>query len=124
MGVANCKNDPAYDVTVEHRDDSTRDSDDFRFDILASDAILSFRTLTARKHPSNHTNSEHDWSWVLHEFTRGKDAAKLARKLTSRHAERPNSMYYAHRTADVASARLRLGESIAIDDAVIFLGGQ
>ncbi len=104
MGFANCKNDPAYDVTVEHRDDSTWDSDDFRRGILVSDAILSSRTLTARKHPSNRTNPEHDWSWVLHEFTRGKDAAKLARELTSRHADRPNSMYYAQRTADVASA--------------------
>jgi len=124
MGFANCKNDPAYDVTVEHRDDSTWDSDDFRLGILVSDAILSSRTPTARKHPSNRTNPEHDWSWVLHEFAGGKDAAKLARKLTSRHADRPNSMYYEQRTADGASARLRLGESIPIDDAVILIGGR
>jgi len=120
-GFANCKNDPAHHVTVEYRGDSTWDSDDFRLDILALDAILSSRTFTARKHPSNPTNPEHDWSWVLHELARGKDAAKLTRRLTSRRADKRNSLYHAHRTADVASARLRLGESIPMDDVVMLL---
>ena len=110
-GFANWKNDQAYRVAFEYRGDS----DGFRLGILASEAIPSSRTLTARKHSSNRTNREHNWSRVLHEFARGKDAEKLARKLTSRHADRPNSMYYAQRTADFASARLRLGESIPID---------
>ncbi len=123
-GFANCKNDQAYHVAVKYRGYSTWDSDDFRLAILASDAILSSCTLTARKHPSNRTNPEHDWSWVLHEFAGGKDAAKLARKLTSRHADRPNSMYYAQRIAEVASTRLRLGESIPIDDPGIILEGR
>jgi hypothetical protein len=123
-GFTNCKNDQVYRVAVEYRGNSTWDWDDFRFGILTSDVILSSRTLRARKHPSNRTNPEHDWSWVRHEFTRGKDAAKLARKLTSHHADRPNSVYYAQKTADVASATLRLGESIPIDNAVILLGGR
>ena len=122
-GFANCKNDQAYGVAVEYHGGSTWDSDDFRLGILASDAILSSRALTARKHPSNRTNPGHDWSWVLHEFARGKDAVKFAQKLTSRHADRPNSVYYPQRTGDVASARLRLGESIPIQDAVIPLAG-
>jgi RepB DNA-primase N-terminal domain len=124
MGFENCKNDPAYHVTVEYRGDFTWDSDNFRLDILASDAILSSRTFTARKHPDNPTNPEHDWLWTLHEFTRGKDAAKLTRKLTSRRVDKRNSLYHSPRTADVASARLRLGESIPIDDAVILLEGR
>ena len=33
-------------------------------------------------------------------------------------------MYYSQRTTDVASARLRLGESIPIDDAVILIEGR
>jgi hypothetical protein len=86
MGFENCENDSAYQVTVEYRGDSTCDSDDFRLDILASDAILSSRTFTARKHPPNPTDPEHDWLWILHELARGKDAAKLTRKLTSRRA--------------------------------------
>ena len=124
MGVANCKNDPAYHVTVEYRGDSTWDSDDFRLDILSSDAILSSCTFTVRKHPSNPTNPEHDWLWVLHELARGKDAAKLTRKLTSRRIDKRNSLYHSPRTTDVASARLRLGESISIDDVVILLEGR
>lgn len=54
MRFANCKNDPAYHVTVEYRGDSTWDSDGFRLDILASDAVLSSRTLTARSTPLTH----------------------------------------------------------------------
>ena len=42
-GFLNCKYDPAYPVTVEYPGDSTWNSDDFRLDILAADAILSSR---------------------------------------------------------------------------------
>jgi RepB DNA-primase N-terminal domain len=121
MGFANCKNDPAYHVTVEYRGDSAWDSDDFWLDIPDADAVLSSRTFTARKHPSNPTNPEHDWSWVLPALAHGKDAAKLTRKLASRRADKPNSLYYAQRTAEVASARLWLVESVPIDDVVTLL---
>ena len=124
MGVANCRNDAAYHVTVKDRGDSTWDSNDFRLDILASDAILSSRIFTARKRPANPTNPEHDWLWILHELARGKDAAKLTRKLTSRRVDKRNSLYHSPRTTDVASARLRLGESISIDDVVILPEGR
>jgi hypothetical protein len=120
-GFLNCKYDPAYPVTVEYPGDSPWNSDDFRLDILAADAILSSRTFIARKHPTNPTNSEHDWAWVLHELAGGKDAAKLTRKLASRRADKPNPLYYAQRTVDVASARLWLIEGIPIDDVVTLL---
>ena len=54
----------------------------------------------------------------LHELARGKDAAKLTRKLASRRADKPNPLYYAQRTVDVASARLWLIEGVPIDDVV------
>src|SRR5580693_2628097 len=79
-GFLNCKYDPAYPVTVEYPGASTWTSDDFRLDILAADAFLLPRAITARTHSSNRTNSEHDWAWVLHELGRGKDAVKLTRK--------------------------------------------
>jgi len=120
-GFLNCKYDPAYPVTVEYPGNSTWNSDDFRMDILAADAMLSSRTFTARKRSSNHTNSEHDWAWVLHELARGKDAAKLTRKLASRRADKPNPLYYAQRTVDVASARLWLIEGVPADDVVTLL---
>src|SRR5216683_617786 len=120
-GFLNCKYDPAYPVTVEYPGASTWNSDDFRLDILAADAVLSSRSITPRKHPANHSNSEHDWAWILHQLARGKDAAKLTRKLASRRADKPNPLYYAQRTVDVASARLWLIEGIPIDDVVTLL---
>jgi hypothetical protein len=120
-GFLNCKYDPAYAVTVEYPGDSTWNSDDFRLDILAADAVLSSRAITARNRPSNRTKSEHDWAWVLHELAGGKDAAKLTRKLASRRSDKPNPLYYAQRTVDVASARLWLIEGIPIDDVVTLL---
>ena len=90
-------------------------------DILAADALLPSRAITVRKRPSNHTNSEHDWAWVLHELARGKDAAKLTRKLALRRFDKPNPLYYAQRTVDVASARLWLIEGVPIDDVVTLL---
>ena len=56
-GFLNCKYDPAYPVTVEYPGDSTWNSDDFRLDILAADAIHSSGAITARKHSSEHSNS-------------------------------------------------------------------
>jgi hypothetical protein len=120
-GFLNCKYDPAYPVTVEYPGDSTWNSDDFRLDILAADALLSSPSIASRKHPDKHTNSERDWAWVLHELARGKDAGKLTRKLASRRADKPNPLYYAQRTVDVASARLWLIEGVPIDDVVTML---
>jgi hypothetical protein len=120
-GFRNCKYDPACLVTVEYPGKSTWNSDDFRLDILAADAILPYRSITPRVHPANHSNSEHDWAWVLHELARGKDAAKLTRKLASCRSDKPNPVYYAQRTVDIASARLWLIEGISMDDVVTLL---
>src|ERR1700677_1591698 len=120
-GFLNCKYDPAYPVTVEYPGDSTWNSDDFRLDVLAADALLSPHSITSRKHPDKHSNSERDWAWVLHELANGKDAGKLTRKLASRRCDKPNPLYYAQRTVDVASARLWLIESVPIDDVVTML---
>ncbi len=120
-GLLNCKYDPAYPVTVEYPVGSTWNSDDFRLDILAADAFLSSRSFTPRKHPDKHTNSERDWAWVLHELARGKDAIKLTRKLASRRPDKPNPLYYAQRTIDVASARIWLIEGVPTDDVITML---
>jgi RepB DNA-primase from phage plasmid len=120
-GFLNCKYDPAYLVTVEYPGDSVWNSDDFRLNILAADALLSPHSITSRKHPDKHTNSERDWAWVLHELGCGKDAGKLTRKLASRRSDKPNPLYYAQRTVDVASARLWLIEGVPIDDVVTML---
>src|SRR5713101_8067403 len=120
-GFLNCKYDPAYPVTVEYPGNSTWNFNDFRLDILAADAVLSSRSITPRKHPDKHTNSERDWAWILDELAHGKDAAKLTRKLAACRAEKPNPLYYAQRTVDVASARLWLIEGVPVDDVVTML---
>jgi hypothetical protein len=120
-GFLNCKYDPAYPVTVEYPGNSAWNSNDFRLDILAADAILPCCSIASGKHPDKHTNSERDWAWVLHELAEGKDAAKLTRKLASRRPDKPNPLYYAQRTVDVASARLWLIEGVPIDDVVTML---
>ncbi|MGO9058118.1 MAG: DNA-primase RepB domain-containing protein [Candidatus Binataceae bacterium] len=120
-GFLNCKYDPAYPVTVEYPGDSTWNSNDFRPDILAADALLSSHTITSRKHPDKPTNSERDWAWILDELAKGKDAVKLTRKLASRRSDKPNPLYYAQRTVDVASARLWLIEGVPVDDVVTML---
>jgi len=79
-GFLNSKYDPAYPVTVEYPGDSTWNSDDFRLDILAADAIVSSRSITPRECSANHTNSEHDWAWVLHELAEGKGRHKAKAK--------------------------------------------
>jgi RepB DNA-primase from phage plasmid len=120
-GFLNCKYDPAYPITVEYPSDSTWTPSDFRLDIPAPDAMLSARAIPARKHLGKHTNSEHDWAWVLHELASGEDAAKLTRKLAFRRSDKPNPLYYAQRTVDVASAWLWLMEGIPIGDVITML---
>jgi len=46
---------------------------------------------------------------------------KLTRELASRRSDKPNPLYYAQRTVDVASARLWLIEGIRIDDVITML---
>jgi hypothetical protein len=120
-GFLNCKYDPAWPVTVEYPGNSTWSFDDFRLDILAADATLTSRSITPRKHPANHTNSERDWAWVLHELAHGKDATKLTQTLASRRSDKPRPLYYAQRTVDVASARLWLIEGVPMEGVVTML---
>ncbi len=71
----------------------------------------------ARNSPSNkHSHSENDWAWVCSQLAHGRDAAKLTHELESRRPDKPDPIYYAQRTVDMASARLWLADGIGIDD--------
>jgi len=83
--------------------------------------MLFDSAIACRKPPSKHSNSESDWAWVSHELAHGKDALKLTRELASRRSDKPNPLYYAQRTVDVASARLWLIEGARIDDVITML---
>ena len=120
-GFLNRKYNPASKVTVEYPDDSIWTPDDFRLDAIKMDTPLSAQPIPSRKPPSKHSNSENDWAWVCGQLAHGKDAAKLTRELASRRSDKPNPLYYAQRTVDVASARLWLLEGIRIDDVITML---
>ena len=120
-GFLNRKYSPAHRVTVEYPCDLTSNPNDFRLDSGVVDVTLFEQAISTRKQLGNHSNSESDWAWVSHELSRGKDAVKLTRELASRRSDKPNPVYYAQRTVDVASARLWLIEGIRIDDIVTML---
>ena len=117
----NQKYDPARRVTVEYPDDSVWAPDDFRLDATAAHTMPFGGVATFQKLPSRHSNSEHDWAWVLDQLAHSRDAAKLTRELASRRSDKPNPLYYAQRTVDVASARLWLLQGIRINDVITML---
>jgi hypothetical protein len=120
-GFLNCKYDPAHRVTVEYPCDTVWTPEDFLLDIASVDAMLFDHAIPPRKQPGKHSNSESDWVWVTHDLAHGKDAVKLTRELASHRSDKPNPLYYAQRTVDVASARLWLIEGIRMDDVITML---
>ena len=120
-GFFNRKYSPAHLVAVEYPPDATYGPADFRLDDLAGSSLIPLR-VNARKSPATrHTHSEDDWAWVCDQLAHGKDAVRLTRELASRRSDKPNPVYYAQRTVDVASARLWLIEGIRIDDIITML---
>jgi hypothetical protein len=120
-GFLNRKYDLAHRVTVEYPCDSTWSPSEFHLDIKTVDDMLFDHAIPSRKLPGKHSNSESDWAWVSHELAHDKDAVKLTRELASRRSDKPNPLYYAQRTVDVASARLWLIEGIRMDDVITML---
>jgi hypothetical protein len=120
-GFLNRKYDPPCKVTVEYPDDSIWTPDDFELDAGAVDATLTGNTSGSRKPQSKHSHSESDWAWVSHELAHGKDALTLTDELASRRFDKPNPLYYAQRTIDVASARLWFIEGSSFDDVIVML---
>ena len=120
-GFLNRKYDPPYKVTVEYPDDSIWTPDDFELDACAVDAMHFASVPTPREPPLKHSHSESDWAWVLHELGHGKDAVTLTHELASLRSDKPNPLYYARRTIDVASARLWFIEGSNFEDVIALL---
>jgi RepB DNA-primase from phage plasmid len=120
-GFINRKYTPAYCVTVKYPDDSVWTPDDFRMEDAAAHAKLFGDPVASRKLSAKHSHSESDWAWVSDQLAHGKDAMKLTRELALRRSDKPNPLYYAQRTVDVASARLWLLEGIRTDDVITML---
>ena len=58
---------------------------------------------------------------VLSELSSGKDATQLTEELARRRADKPNPLYYAQRTVDMAFARLALLSGASIHDVIMNL---
>jgi hypothetical protein len=120
-GFLNQKYDPARCVTVEYPDDSVWTPGDFLLETAITEAMTFAPSNLGRKSPRKHSNSESDWAWVSSQLRQGKDAAKLTRELAAHRSDKPDPLYYAQRTVDVASAHLWLLEGIRIDDVITML---
>ena len=120
-GFLNNKYDPAHLVTAEYPNNSVSKPEDFLLDNALVESIPSWPRKPAQNAPSQKTNSENDWAWIARELAAGKDAIKLTRTLAERRSDKPNPLYYAQRTVDIASARLWLLEGIPFCDIVTML---
>jgi hypothetical protein len=120
-GFFNRKYSPAHLVTVGYPAGKTSLPDDFKLDHIAATAAVSCDTNVRELPPAKRSLSEDDWAWSLSELSRGKDAEQLTRELALRRADKPNPLYYAQRTIDMASARLWLAEGIHIADVITML---
>ena len=120
-GFLNRKYEPAQPVSVEYSSDSIYHPDDFRLDGALLNAVLRLSG-AARTYPTGkNTHSEKDWAWVVQQLSLGEDAANITLALASRRSDKPNPVYYAQRTIDIASARLMLLNGAAIEDVVVIL---
>ena len=120
-GFFNRKYSPAHLVTLEYPADATYGPADFQLDSISGTSVLPLCGNARKSSATKHSHSEDDWAWVCDQISQGKDALKLTRELASRRSDKPNPVYYAQRTVDVASARLWLTEGIRIDDIITML---
>jgi hypothetical protein len=120
-GFSNRKYDPAHPVSVEYPSDSIYHPDDFRLDDALSNAVLPLRGTARTYATGKNTHSEQDWAWAVQQLSLGEDAANLTLELASRRSDKPNPLYYAQRTIDIASTRLMLLNGAAIEDVIAML---
>jgi hypothetical protein len=120
-GFCNRKYDPAHAVSVEYPSDSIYHPEDFRLDNALLNVVPPLSGTARTYTTGKNTHSEHDWAWAVQRLSLGEDAANLTLTLASRRSDKPNPLYYAQRTIDIASARLMLLNGAAIEDVVVML---
>ena len=120
-GFLNRKYEPAHPVSVEYSSDSIYHPDDFRLNVSLLNTATPFRATARTCATGKNTHSEQDWAWAVQQLSFGKDAANLTLELASRRSDKPNPLYYAQRTIDIASARLMLLNGAAIEYVIATL---
>ena len=107
-GFHNTKYTPAHAVAVEYLSGYVAEPKDFRLAEGSPLTALPLRGYARSSAGKKRTHSEQDWAWVLSELSTGKDAVHVTQALAIRRADKPNPLYYAQRTVDMAYARLAL----------------
>jgi len=120
-GFLNRKYEPAHPVSVEYPSDSIYHPDNFRLDDAMLNAGMPFRDTARTYATGKNTHSEQDWAWAVQQLSLGEDAGSLTIELASRRSDKPNPLYYAQRTIDIASARLMLLNGAAIEEVIAML---
>jgi hypothetical protein len=120
-GFHNCKYDPAHLVTVEYPSDSIYRSEDFYLNDTTVSSTFPARQLAQTELNRKDTRSEQDWAWAVERLSLGEDAGKITLMLASQRPDKPNPLYYAQRTIDIASARISLLEGAAIEDVITII---
>jgi hypothetical protein len=64
------------------------------------------------------TQSEHDWAWVMAQLEAAVPSHVIVRTLIALRCDKPNPLYYAVRTVDVASAVLWARKGIVSQDII------
>jgi hypothetical protein len=122
-GFLNRKYSPAHIVAVEYGKSQEWKPADFRLDEVVDKIALPLRSV-ARSASHKDTRSEQDWAWVCAQLAQGRDAGKVTHELASRRSDKPNPLYYAQRTVDVASARQWFLDGAPIDDVITMLADR
>lgn len=120
-GFLNWKYSPAHRVTVDYVSNAVYGPSDFCLldtQPRPTSPIPDNVRLTPRR---SNSQSEADWAWACQQLELGEDADKLTRELASRRSNKPNPLYYAQRTIDIASARFWLLEGVVFDDVISML---
>lgn len=105
-GFFNRKYDPAVLVTAEMGETKAVYSpSDFRLGTPGFETVEA-TTIRPAKPRGSRTQSEGDWKLVMGQLQAGNPANEVVRILASARHDKPNPLYYAQRTVDVASAVL------------------
>lgn len=116
-GFLNRKYSLPHSVTVEYGSLQPWEPSDFQLEQLV-DCAVPFRQNVPRRSIHKDTRSESDWAFVCAQLAEGKDAGALTDELAFRRSDKPNPLYYAQRTVDVASARQWFLQGIAINEVI------
>ena len=117
-GFFNRKYTPAILVTVEIGDvEAVYSPSDFKLETLGVGALES-TAISPAKRSQSRTQSEADWRWVMSRLRADDSPDEVARILAASRPDKPNPIYYAQRTVDIANAVIWARNGIAPESIV------